>query len=231
MIHRLGKVISHLWSPQRGPYVLLILLFLTVFVISPLLSARIVMPIILKAAFWLIIVAGALNVSSSKSLRLLALAVVLFSIVVQWPSLSFSEKTIPEIDICLSLVMLSIFALLMIQGFLVTGRPWEHRIVAAIAIYLLLGLIWARLYEAVELLAPGAFRVPEGECLNSASLVYFSLVTLATLGYGDFAPVHIAARNLAVLEAITGQLYMVILISRLVSERWAKPVEKQNGEN
>jgi hypothetical protein len=52
--------------------------------------------------------------------------------------------------------------------------------------------------------------------------VYFSFVTLATLGYGDFTPVNMVARNLAILEAITGQLYLVILIAKLVSEGAAK---------
>ena len=80
----------------------------------------------------------------------------------------------------------------------------------------------------MELVAPGAFRVPAGEHLDSANLVYFSFVTLATVGYGDFSPVNVVARNLAVLEAITGQLYMVILISRLVSERWTKPADNQD---
>lgn len=227
MIHRAGKLLSRFWSPQSGPYALLILLFIMVFVVSPLHYTRIVMPVILQTASWLIIVAGAFNVSSRTSLRLLALTAALLSIALRWLDLSFSGKTIEEVDIFLSLGMLSIFALLMIQSFLVTGRAWAHRIAAAIAVYLLLGLIWARLYEFVEVLAPGAFRVPAGEHLNSANLVYFSFVTLATLGYGDFAPIHVAARNLAVLEAIAGQLYMVILISRLVSERLANPVEKQ----
>ena len=226
MRHWPGKLLSHFWSPEGGPYLLLVMLFLWIFVLAPLLSARIVMPIILQTSFWLIIVAGAFNVSSRTSLRLLALTVAMLSIALRWLGSSFLGKTIPQVDIFLSVGMFSIFALLMIQSFLVTGRAWEHRIAAAVAVYLLIGLIWARLYEIVEMLAPGAFRLPAGEHLSHASLVYFSFATLATVGYGDFAPVHVVARNLAVLEAITGQLYMVILISRLVSERGAKPVEK-----
>jgi hypothetical protein len=198
------------------------LLFLTAFVIPPLLTARIVMPVILQTAFWLIIVAGAFNVSSRRSIRLIALTVALLSITLRWLGPSIYGKTISEVDIFFSLVMLSIFMLLMIQNFLVTGRAWGHRIAAAVAVYLLIGLIWARLYEVVELLAPGAFHIPAGESLSSAGFVYFSFVTLATLGYGDLTPVNIVARNLAVLEAITGQLYLVILISRLVSEGVAK---------
>jgi len=74
------------------------------------------------------------------------------------------------------------------------------------------------LYQVVKLASSGAFRVSAGEAPNGAILVYLSFVTLATLGYGDISPVKFVARDLAVLEAIMGQLYLVILISRLVSE-------------
>jgi hypothetical protein len=185
------------------------------------------MPIILQTAFLLIIVAGAFNVSSRLSLRLTAVTVSALSFVLMWLQLSASGKTLLEVQILLSTGMLLIFALLMIKSFLARGSAWDHRIAAAVSVYLLLGIIWARLYELVALMAPGAFRVPEGEHLNSANLVYFSFVTLATLGYGDFVPVNMVARNMAVLEAIMGQLYMVLLVSRLVSESLSKPAGKQ----
>jgi hypothetical protein len=98
-----------------------------------------------------------------------------------------------------------------------------------VAVYLLLGLIWARLYQVVELASCGAFRVPVGESPSGASLAYFSFVTLATLGYGDIALVNIVARDLAVLEAIMGQLYLLILISRLVAEGVEKSEKGQDG--
>jgi hypothetical protein len=161
-------------------------------------------------------------VSTRPSIRLLAVTIALLSIALPWLGRQFSGRTITEVDLFLSLVVLSIFALLTIQTFLVSGGAWGHRIAAAVAVYLLIGLIWARLYEVVELLAPGAFHIPAGESLSSAGFVYFSFVTLATLGYGDLTPVNIVARNLAVIEAITGQLYLVILLSKLVSEGVAK---------
>jgi hypothetical protein len=145
MIRHAGKFLSRFWSPEGGPYALLVLLFLMVFVLAPLLSARILMPFVFQTAFWLIIVAGAFNVSSRRSIRLTALIVAVFSIALRVLSLSVFATAIEEVEIFLSLVMLSIFALLMIQNFLVTGRAWGHRITAAIAVYLLLGLIWSRL--------------------------------------------------------------------------------------
>jgi hypothetical protein len=218
MIDRADRILSGIWAADSGPYGLLILLICTIFVLGPLLSARIVAPFILEIAFALILVAGAFNISSRSSLRGLAIALAVLSVVLGRFGLSSSERVVVAADMLLSVGMLAVFTVLMIKRFLVRGREQAHRIAGAVAVYLLLGLIWARLYQVVELASPGAFRVPEGESLNGANLVYFSFVTLATLGYGDISPVNIIARNLAVLEAIMGQLYLVILISRLVSE-------------
>jgi hypothetical protein len=218
MIHRARTILSSVWAAESGPYGLLILLFGTIFVLAPLLSARVVAPFILEIAFALILVVGAFNVSSRASFRGLALVLAVLSVLTGKLGLSFPERVAVAGDILLSVGMLAVFTVLMIKRFLVRGREPAHRIAGAVAVYLLLGLMWARLYQVLELASPGAFRFPQGESANSASLTYFSFVTLATLGYGDIAPVNIVARDLAVLEAIMGQLYLVILISRLVTE-------------
>ena len=224
-----GQTISRLWAADSGPYGLLILLFGTIFVLAPLLSARMVSPFILEIAFALILVAGAFNVTSRVSVRGLALALAVLSVVIGQLGLPFSEKAVAAADMVLSVGMLAAFTVLMIKRFLVRGSEPAHRIAGAVAVYLLLGLIWTRLYQFVELVSPGAFRVPEGESPNSATLAYFSFVTLATLGYGDISPVNIVARDLAVLEAIMGQLYLVILISRLVAEGVGKSEKGLDG--
>jgi hypothetical protein len=225
MIHRLTKILSHFWAADSGPYGLLILLFVTIFVLAPLLSARIVAPLILEIAFALIFVAGAFNVISRASVRGLALLLAVLSVVTGKLAPASSERAVVVADMALSAGMLAVFTGLMIKRFLARGREAAHRIAGAVAVYLLLGFIWTRLYQIVELVSPGAFRVPEGEIPSGANLGYFSFVTLATLGYGDISPVNIVARDLAVLEAIMGQLYLVILISRLVAE-WVGKSEK-----
>ena len=92
-----------------------------------------------------------------------------------------------------------------------------HRIQGAVAAYLLLGLAWALAYELVSLLAAGAFSFAGSGGPERPDFVYFSFVTLTTVGYGDVTPVHPVARSLAVAEALTGQLYPAILLARLVS--------------
>jgi hypothetical protein len=229
MRRKAGQIISCLWAADGSPYGLLILLFVTIFVLAPLLSARMVSPFMVEIAFALILVAGAFNVTSRATVRGLAVVLAVLSVVMGKLGLPFSERAVVAADMVLSEGMLAAFTVLMIKRFLVRGREPAHRIAGAVAVYLLLGLIWARLYQVVELASPGAFRVPAGESPNSGTLAYFSFVTLATLGYGDIAPVNIVARDLAVLEAIMGQLYLVILISRLVAEGVEKSEKGQDG--
>jgi voltage-gated potassium channel len=95
--------------------------------------------------------------------------------------------------------------------------------------YLLIGLIFSHLYCVVEELSPGSFRAG-GEALAAAAdesrrhflLIYFSLTTLTTLGYGDVVPVREAARGLAVVEAVVGQFYLAVLLAELVGKRLAQ---------
>jgi hypothetical protein len=97
----------------------------------------------------------------------------------------------------------------------------EH-LYAALDAYVLFGLFLGVAYWALESLAPGSFHMTtaaaggdDGFSLPTA--VYYSFVTLATLGYGDVVPVSEAARGIAIVEAMSGQLYLAVMIARLVS--------------
>lgn len=107
--------------------------------------------------------------------------------------------------------------------------------------YLLIGLAWALLYGALDLTQPGSFdlgdevagqQVQGGEPVphfaDMDPFIYCSLVTLSTLGYGDIVAVTRAARSLSALEAIVGQIYMAVVVARLIGlhilgRRWERP--------
>jgi hypothetical protein len=102
------------------------------------------------------------------------------------------------------------------------GPVTAHRIRGAIVIYLLLAVMWAFTYQVVALTIPHAFRLPEGMTAGDPDalrreLIYFSVVTLTTTGYGDIIAVHPVARTLVMLEALVGQLYPAIVLAWLVS--------------
>jgi hypothetical protein len=90
----------------------------------------------------------------------------------------------------------------------------EH-LYAALSAYMLAGIFFGLFYWVVEQIGPGSF-VTAAE-FNRMSAVYFSFVTLATLGYGDIVPRTDVARGLAIVEAVGGQLFLAVMVARLVS--------------
>ena len=99
------------------------------------------------------------------------------------------------------------------------------KILGAICVYLLVGVVFTYLYEITYILDPSSFDLGSVETRNPSGTLelmvffYFSFVTLTTLGYGDILPMTAFTRSLATLEAITGPLYLAILVARLVSLR------------
>ena len=116
-----------------------------------------------------------------------------------------------------SVLSLLLFLVVVLGQTLRAGPITFHRILGAIAAYLLLGVLWAYAYALVAHLRPGAFSGPVRPEDGPRAFFYFSFLTLTTVGYGDVLPVHPVARSLAMLEAVTGPLYLAILVARLVS--------------
>jgi hypothetical protein len=101
---------------------------------------------------------------------------------------------------------------------------------AAVVIYLLIGVTWSDIYAVLEHLYPGSFKL-SGSTITSGLYVYtyYSFVTLTTLGYGDLTPLTDQARSLAILEAVIGQLYVTVLIARLVGLHISHSSKKRNS--
>lgn len=113
------------------------------------------------------------------------------------------------------------YALIRVLDYVLRGRDVTlDKIYGAAGVYLLMGFMWASCFDLVATLQPHAFVVngtsaPEAT-LAFRDLVHFSFVTLTSLGYGDIAPLSDQARSLAFLEVIAGNLYMALLVARLV---------------
>ncbi|NIO07386.1 MAG: hypothetical protein GTO40_05055 [Deltaproteobacteria bacterium] len=92
-------------------------------------------------------------------------------------------------------------------------------IYAAMAAYLLMALMWTFLYIFLELIQPASFNVSlDLEQRYQLVFLYYSFVTITTLGYGDVTPVTEIARSISVLEAVVGQLYLVVIVAWLVGK-------------
>jgi len=94
-----------------------------------------------------------------------------------------------------------------------------NRIVGAVCVYLLLGVMWSIAYSALEYSQPGSFKglTELASPAWNPDWIYFSFVTITTLGYGDITPLTQTARSLSFAEAIVGQFYIAVLVAGLVS--------------
>jgi ion channel len=98
------------------------------------------------------------------------------------------------------------------------GSVTSSHLYTAISIYLLLGIQWFAMYAAIDRFFPGAILINHAAGSDrSSELLYFSLVTLSTIGYGDIVPLSGEVRMLAALEGVTGVLYVAITVALLVS--------------
>jgi hypothetical protein len=123
-----------------------------------------------------------------------------------------------------------IFAIIQILIFIYSQKEvTRDLIVGAAIVYLLMALAWSFIFGAVESLHPGSFSIPEIQGMSaSRHFLYYSFVTITTLGYGDITPVTSLARSLCVLEAVIGQLYLVVQVAWLVGVHVSQSMLKKS---
>jgi Ion channel len=211
----MGPAPSHFWTDGRGLSIFLAAL-VAIIVVPALGPVGLPGRLLGDALVSVMLVSGAAAVADRPRAVVIVSVITVAALLVRWASWFFPTADLAvwrEISTFVTLVVLCCVVLaLVVQRGPITTR----RIEGAVAGYLLLGFAWAQLYELVALWHPGAFA---GAVEGGGSLpwMYYSFVTLTTMGYGDIMPVHPLARAVAVLEALTGQLYLTILLARLVS--------------
>ncbi len=119
-------------------------------------------------------------------------------------------------------IAFGILTLVGVLGYVVRpGQVTADKIYGALSVYLLAGFAWGGAYALTELFHPGSFQwapaAQQSPLTLLQSFAYLSFVTLGTLGYGDIVPVTPQARSLAMLEAVFGTFYLVVIIARLVA--------------
>ena len=134
------------------------------------------------------------------------------------------------VQLVASFLFLSLTTYLAWRQVMFTGAIDANKIVGAICIYILLGLVWAFAYMICEALFPGSLAGLDSEQwqYNMDDVIYYSMVTLTTLGYGDITPEQPLIRMLAYLEAVTGIFYTTVLVASLIGMRLASFTEEFN---
>jgi hypothetical protein len=199
---------------------LTVMLAVLMFVVGPLQAVGVFGAHHFGLAFGLMLVVSVFVVSGS----VVALTATLFAVALVVVATILRLRQPSAIDIYLDasawLIAGLTLAIVVARAVFAPGKVNLHRIVGAILLYLDIGLIFVALFCFIALLEPSAFTglQPLSDNLAVAgNLIYFSFVTLTSVGYGDIVPLHPFARGLANIEAIIGQLYPATLLARLVT--------------
>ena len=185
--------------------------------LAPVIDPQGAVRVLAEVAFSAMLILAVWTVSHNRrttiAASLLAATVIMSNFLAQWIPVS------RVVDVAILVGACAFFA------YVTTLITWDifqrssvslNTVIGAICVYVLIGVLWGTLYAIVDVLDPAAFPAAATDSELLARFVYFSMVTLTTLGYGDIVPLSALARGLAIVEATIGQVYLTVLVARLV---------------
>jgi hypothetical protein len=202
-----------------GLFVSLMLLLL----LGPIVGHRVRGIPVLGLLFSLVAAAGVSASARSRSLFWISVLLVLPMLAALWSEPVFVTRSVDAASLGTRFVFLMFVCGVILTGVLRDRVVTRETIAGAASVYLLFGLAWACLFGFVQQLNPDSLFIPQAweakaatEMESMPPLIYFSFATLTTVGYGDIHATSPLAANLAVCEALMGQLYLTVLVARLV---------------
>ncbi len=210
---------SLLPSAQRAPhYGALLVVLLILIVVAPLVPAE-------RSGYWvelffdLVLITGGYSAASQSKHRVPFLVLTVVTLMLRWVDMFTGHIGYSFASILVTAVWVVYAIGLVVAALFRMRRVTTNAIFGAIVVYLLAGVGFAFVFELIELSQPASFSgLPQGATEREVgdALLYFSLVCLTTVGYGDIVPVSSLARPVAVLEGAFGTLYLAVMIARLV---------------
>jgi hypothetical protein len=191
--------------------------------LQPFLRFRLLISLLLT----FLLLSAVYAVSEQKKIALIATALAVPWWLLQWTSHIVEN---PALHIATSLLQIIFLSYVIVNSirFLARSREVDFNIViSSIVGYLLLALVWAEVYTIMEIVSPGSFNfavIPTAA--EEYRFIYFSFVTITTLGYGDILPATNLARAVSMLEAFIGQVYLVVLVAKLVGTHIAQSMKE-----
>ena len=222
------RIFNHYWDQENGLSAMLVLLVAIHFFIIPLLGSNTLFVIIVNIFWVLFAIAGVFSLASSNKQAVKIAIIPILFVSCRWIGsfyngyfILFAEVlfTVANFILLITLVLMKVFA---------PGPVTIHRIIGSVVVYMLMANLWGAIYLFLYTEIPGAFNITLSSFESdsrTANFMYFSYITLTSTGFGEITPVHPLARSMVQAEAVTGIMYPVILIGRLVSDanyHWKK---------
>ena len=214
-----GTGYSHPIVARRLPGRLssLLVTLLLLLLLSPFLEGFVIARVMLTALFTATLVSALYCVTRPAWVLKLGLALIVPAIALSWAPYAAASPLLDVGRYVFTMLAFAFTAVVIVVHTLRATRVSVDQIAGVLSAYLLLGLVWGFAYFLLESAAPGSLSIDAAsEEARLSESIYYSFVTLTTLGYGDILPLSERARALAYVEAIIGQFYLAVLLARLV---------------
>jgi hypothetical protein len=202
---------------DKDRFLVLIVFIVALIVLGPFMEGIVGLRFFMDLFFSIIFVATIYAASQKRTHIIIAAILLIPTLLAVWTEDIPTHNTLLTIGYICGLIVFA-FAVISILKYIFTEQVVTRQTIsAAVVIYLLLALMWTFIYRLIENLYPGSFAVAHDKLQDAPNIyLYFSLVTITTLGYGDISPIGRQAVSLAVLEAVTGQIYLVVVVAWFV---------------
>jgi hypothetical protein len=222
----------------RGRFTGLTIVLLIVLFSATIIAEKALRDVIVGAGFSVLVFFAIWSVG--RRLRVVTIALALPTVVGHWTLLLSPSPALRSLGFAIISVFLTFLTLVILLAVFRDESISADTIVGAVCAYFLLGMTWGSYYALLTMVSPDALSVSSGLVTAagwkgdatvpfSPLMQYYSFTTLATLGYGDVSPLTAGARALSVLEGVTGQLYLAVLIARLVGMHTARVQARRQG--
>ena len=210
-----------------GRFLFLLISILLMFTLRPFLEGFVGINLLMGIFVSAVFLSGIYAVSQKKNVFYISLIIAAPALILPWSKYFVTDPSFLLAGKIFGAVFYTFMVFIMLNYLFSEKEITADIIIGAICAYFLIGLMWASFFTILEIFQPGSFKIPEHSGAGLSYFSYYSFVTITTLGYGDITPITAPARSLSILEAIMGQLYVTILIARLVAIHISQSMQRK----
>jgi len=214
---------------QKNRFLIMLIALVGVILFHPLVDNVVHIQFLVEIFISLLFFSCIFAVSFKKHHPIVAALLALPTFSIMWTSHFIDIGGFEHVKNLFGMLFMLYLTILFLEHFFRQDEINREVIFGALVVYLLMGLMWGYGYTLLEHLLPGSFNHPASLAeLEVTAFDYFSFVTMTTLGYGDITPASDSARAMVITQAVSGQVYLAVLVARLVGLNIAQRIEKKD---
>ena len=202
---------------MRDRYLFLLISLFSLILITPLFEGFFKLATLLDIFITVIFLSSLYAISQKGQSFRIAVGLLLPVIAGMWLIYFVHIPYLSLVGDCCSILFFAFTIIIILSSLFREDEVTLDVIYSSVAVFLLMALMWTFIFDVIEYLHPGSFLVTASPSQGSRiHFIYYSFVTITTVGYGDILPVSLTARAFSIMEMVVGQIYLVVLVARLV---------------